>query len=910
MVGCSHLLRELDSLRAQTGGSAPQRPAVLALLREALGQGRQALRSRFETGAGGLETVRGHAHLADQLVRVIYDHAAEDLYPSANPSSGERLAVLALGGYGRGELAPFSDLDLLFLCPYKRTPRIEQMVEAILYFLWDLGFKVGHATRSIDESLRLARRDQTVATNLLDARFLCGEQSLYREFSARFLEEVKREASRRFIKDKLRERDLRHAKTGESRYSLEPHIKKGKGGLRDLQTLLWITKFAYGVKTFRGLRERGLANEREVKTFEKAEYFLWTLRCHLHYLAGRGEECLTFDLQHRIAPRMGYRPHAGTKAVERLMKHYFLVAKDVGSLTRLICAALEEKSNRRLPTTLRQRFDCFTMKSGCLAVGERALFKRDPIQMLQLFWVAQKQDLEIHPETLRWVTVNLRLIDGLRENPDANKLFLEMLCHAERAEDALRTMNEAGVLGRFLPDFGRIVSMMQFNIYHHFTVDEHLIQAVGTLCRIERGLLAEDVPVATKVVKEVISRRVLYLAVLLHDIAKGRREDHSKAGAKIALHVGPRLGLANEEVESVAWLIENHLKMSDTAFKRDLGDPKTIQDFADMVQSMERLRLLLVLTVADIRAVGPGVWTAWKASLLRELYRRTEEVLSGGHVTEGRELHIQKVKDDLREALSTWPAQEIEAHIERFYPSYWLSFDHDSMLRQAAMIREATTQEAPLTITHRIDKYREVTELTLYTADHPGLFSRVAGALATAGAQIDAAKVFTLANGMALDTFYLRDRQTGEAFIRPPRLARLVAYIEEALKGAMRPWPDLDRQKDRWPSRFAVFTVPARILFDNRASDSHTVIEVNGRDHPGLLYDLTYVLTQNGLIIRSAVVTTFGEQVVDTFYVQSALNHKITDCHKLAQVKKHLIAAIEQTGPDDGKAKAKTKRAA
>ncbi len=907
IVRRSALLRSLETLRAASDHGIPERAAVLQILRSTLERGRKRLHARFEDGVGGLETARGSAYLVDQIIRILYDHAAQDLYPSANPTSGEYLTVIAGGGYGRSELAPYSDIDLLFLHPYKRTARVEQVVEATLLFLFDLGFEVGYATRSIDDCVRLAKRDQTVATNLLDSRYLWGDTSLYRDFKARFLKKVQQEPSSCFVEEKLAERDQRHRKTGGSRYSLEPHIKDGKGGLRDLQTLLWIAKFAHGVDSFAELQERGLATREEVRNFEKAEHFLWTLRYHLHDLTGRGEERLTFDLQAQIAPRMGYRRHAGTKAVERLMRHYFLVAKDVGSLTRLICAELQAKSNSRLrdrlPALLRKRFDCFRMKVGRLTIDNKQLFRDQPLQMLYLFRVAQQHDLEIHPECLRWVTMNLRLIDGLRKDAEASKLFLQMLSHKERGEEALRRMNEAGVLGRFLPEFGRIVSQMQFNMYHHFTVDEHLIQAVGVLGRIERGLLKEEAPIASDVIANVLSRRALYLAVFLHDIAKGRREDHSDAGAKVALHLGPRLGLKDEETESIAWLVQNHLVMSDTAFKRDLGDPQTIRNFADRVQSMERLRLLLVLTVADIRAVGPGVWTAWKASLLRDLYRQTEELLSGGHATEGRERRIANAKEALRQALIHWPEALVEAHIARGYPSYWLSFDCDIHVRHARMVRDAEADGAPLTVAHQIDAHREVTELTVYAVDHPGLFSRIAGALAAGGAEIEAAKIFTLANGMALDIFYLRDRQTGEAISRAPRLARLVANIEGTLAGALKPWRDLDVSPAGWPSRYAVFTVPPRVLIDNKASESHTLIEVNGRDRPGLLHDLTYVLTRHNLIIRSAVVTTFGAQVVDSFYVQSALNQKVTDRQKLSRVRKRLLEAIDGVKASPSKTK-------
>ncbi|MEO1192727.1 MAG: [protein-PII] uridylyltransferase [Pseudomonadota bacterium] len=906
----ANVMKTLAALRAEHAGGPAERGAILQALRSALRQADEELRRRFEASNHGPETVHARAAMVDSLIRALYDHAADDLYPTANPSSGERLAVVAVGGYGRGELAPYSDLDLLFLYPYKMTARVEQIIEALLYYLWDLGFKVGHATRTVDDSLRLARRDQTIATNLLDARFLWGDQSLFLEFKTRFRSEVMKEEANSFLQAKLTERDERHKKTGDSRYSLEPHIKDGKGGLRDLQSLLWIAKFAHGVSSFQELQDRGLASKREVATFERAESFLWTLRCHLHYCTGRGEERLTFDRQPQIAQRMGYRGSVANKSVERFMKHYFLIAKSVGSLTRLVCADLEAKTTRRLrdrlPALLRRRFDDFQMKAGRLTVEDQKLFREEPIQMLRLFRLAQQHDLEIHPESLRWVTRNLRLIDALRDDPAANKLFLDLLCHAERGEEALARMNECGLLGRFLPDFGRVVSQMQFNMYHHFTVDEHLIRSIGILGRIENGKLAEEAPVATEIFPKILSRRVLYVALLLHDIAKGRPGDHSDVGAEIALKVGPRLGLNAEETETASWLVRQHLKMSDTAFKRDLDDPQTIRGFVEEVQSMERLRLLLVLTVADIRAVGPGVWTAWKASLLRDLYWRAEELLSGGHATEGREARVAAAKEALRAALPDWPASDVEAHIQRGYPSYWLSFDGETHARHAELVRDAEASQAPLTITNRVDRYREVTELTVYTADHPGLFSRIAGALAAAGANIEVAKIFTLANGMALDVFYLHDSQTGEALCKPARLARLATYIEQTLAGAMQPWRDLDQYRAKPSSRLQVFTVTPRVLVDNRASATHTVIEINGRDRPGLLHDVTFALTTTGLIIHNAVITTYGERVVDSFYVQNALNQKVLDRAKLARLKKRLATVI------DGKHKrpAKTKRAA
>ncbi len=900
IVSRRRLLARLDEVIADRAPGPDQRVAVLALLKTALAEGRAEVRRRFDAGASGTATVRAESYLVDQLVRVVFDHVGERLYPLANPSTGERLSLVAIGGYGRGELAPQSDIDLLFLLPYKLTPRSEQVVEETLYFLWDLGFKVGHATRSVTECIRLAKGDVTICTSLLEARWLWGDQDLFRELRRRFAREVQAHGQAKFIEAKLVERASRHQRFGGSRYSLEPNIKEGKGGLRDLHTLFWIAKYIDNVDDIAKLVDRKVFTAAEVRRFEKAQNFLWTLRCHTHYRAGRADERLTFDLQKAIAPLMGFTNHAGLSDVERFMKRYFLVAKEVGDLTRIFCAAIEAEHNRRsrfrLPSLRRRRkVEGFGLERDRLTVPDGGVFANDPVEMLRIFHVAQKHDLDIHPQALRWITQNLKRVNkALHQDERANELFMEMLTSEHDPEITLRRLNEAGVLGRFLPDFGRVVAQMQYNMYHHYTVDEHTIFAIGILHAIEQGRLASEAPIASDVVHKVLSRRVLYMAVLLHDIAKGRQGDHSVLGAKVAEKVCPRFGFTPAETETVAWLVLHHLAMSDTAFKRDIDDPKTIHDFADRVQSPERLRLLLVLTVADIRAVGPGVWNAWKAALLRDLYWRTEALLSGGLAAQGRDARVKAAKEALKEKLKAagWPGKEITAHLRRGYPSYWSGLDGEAHLRHARLVRDAEASGRPLTIDTRVDRYREATEVTVYAADHPGLFSRIAGAMAVAGASITAARIFTLSNGMALDSFYVEDA-SGGPFDQPGKLARLSAAIEQCLAGRMKPLSELAAQKSPIPSRLRVFKVSPQVLIDNKASRSHTVVEVNGRDRPGLLYQVTLALTRLNLIIKSARIATFGERAVDVFYVQDALGGKIEDKARLRHIEKKLIAALE-----------------
>jgi [protein-PII] uridylyltransferase len=869
------------------------RPALLAILREALAKGRAEIRRRFEDAGplhnDGPAVLAATSYLMDQLIRVVFDFANQHAYPAANPSAAERLGLVATGGYGRGELAPLSDLDLLFLRPYKQTPHGEQIVEFMLYLLWDLGLKVGHATRTVDECLRYADRDITIRTALLETRYLWGDRELYDQLTKGFAAKFFIGDGRDFVEAKLVERDQRHQRMGDSRYVVEPNVKEGKGGLRDLHTLFWIAKYLYRVTQPAELVDKGVLTREEARQFERSERFLTTVRCHIHYLTGRADDRLSFDLQRDLASRLGYQDRPGSRGVERFMKHYYLHAKMVGDLTRIFVAALED-SRRRKPKlaalwqTLRPRqLEGFRLDGERLAVGNPAGFVKDPVAMMRLFQVAQENDLDIHPATLRLITQSIRLVDPLRGDPEANRLFMAMMTSTHDPETTLRRLNEAGVFGRFIPDFGRIVAQTQHDMYHTYTVDEHTIRAIGILAQIESGKLKEELPLASEIVHKIASRQALYLAVLLHDIAKGRGGDHSQLGAEVALQLGPRLGLSAAETETVSWLVRYHLAMSNTAFQRDLMDRKTIEDFTALVQSPERLRLLLVLTVCDIRAVGPNVWNGWKAALLRQAYYAAEQVLSGGTLTGGRAERIKAVQAEVSQKLLGWTDAEKEEHFARGYAPYWLSFDADRLVRQAELVRRAEREKKPLAIEHRIDAQRSVTEVTIYTLDTHGLFARLAGAMAVSGANIVDAKIFTLANGMALDTFWIQDLE-GKPFDGPQRLARLAARVELALSNRLDIQRELDAQRGSWPKRDQIFTVQPRVLMDNNASDTFTVIEVNGRDRPGFLHVVTRALTRLNLQIATAHITTYGERAVDVFYVKDLFGLKIVNQDKLKQI--------------------------
>jgi [protein-PII] uridylyltransferase len=893
------LYEEISILRADALTDSERRKAVLNKLRFALNLGQKEVRTQFDRAkSSGKRAGENLTFLFDQLIRISHDIAEEE-YPSANPTSADRLSIVAVGGYGRRELAPFSDIDLLFLFPYKQTPRGEQVVEYVLYLLWDLGIKIGHSTRSTDDCVRLARQDLTIRTALLEARYLWGDQELFLSFRKSFQNRVVAGSALEFVEGKLAERDARHKKLGDSRYLVEPNVKDGKGGLRDLQTLFWIAKYTYQASTVGDLVSHGVLSELESKNFAKDHNFLWTVRFHLHYLAERSEDRLTFDLQTKLAKRMNYSDRAGASGVERFMKHYYLVAKDIGDLTRIFCASIEADSVRK-PFIKLPRFGLprdlkgFSLYRDRLTVSDDKMFERDPLAMIRLFYVGQQQGLDIHPYALRLMTQNLRKLDSkLQKDPEANRLFIEIMTSPDEPEIALTRMSEAGVLGRFLPDFGRVVGQTQHDMYHVYTVDEHTIQAIGLLASIERGERRKEHPLVSEVLPMVGSRKALYVSVLLHDIAKGRGGNHSEIGAQVAKKICPRLGLNSEETETVEWLVKQHLALSNVAQKRDLSDSKTISDFANLVQSLERLRLLLCLTVVDMRATGPTVWNNWKAELLRELYYSTADVLSGSQLNHTDSRRVDIAKTSLHACLSDWPDKDVEAQLSRGYPGYWLTFDTDTLERQAHLMRSAEVSGELLSIDSRVVNDLDVTEVTIYTQDHPGLFSLIAGAFAAVGASVVDAKVFTTPQGMALDVFRLQDFNE-RAFDEPLALDRMALQIERSIAGEMK----LDETQAEHifvAARTRVFTVAPRVIIDNQASATHTVIEINGRDRPGFLFSVTQALYSLSLQISSSKISTYGERAVDVFYVKDGFGMKVTHKDRALKIRKELLKAIDDS---------------
>lgn len=894
-----------DRLIAAAAADDP-RAAAVAALKTALEEGRAEAMSRL--GAlrdSGPRVARAIAAVTDQIVCGALDFAANHLNPHPAPAEND-LTVVAVGGYGRGEMAPYSDVDLLFLTPVRQTEWDQATIEATLYLLWDLKLKVGHSVRSVADCTRLAREDITIRTALLEKRFIWGDATLADELRTKLRKDLFLSTAQEFVEAKLAERDARHARHGGSRYLVEPNLKESKGGLRDLQTLFWISKYVYDVEEVGELISKGVIKADEAEVFAAAESFLWTVRCHLHDLAGRAQEQVTFDFQVELANRLGFEDRDGKRGVEVFMQRYFRHAQEVGELTRFFCAALEADQKKARPTlgAMIRAFafrgnnetddEDFYIRDGRIDIRSEQLFDNEPIKIFHLFKEGLRTGALIHPNAHRILMRKLHLVDdALRANPEANEVFMWLLTQSGDPERALRRMNETGVLGAFIPEFGRIVALMQFNMYHHYTVDEHTILAIASLQRLIDGELIEDLPYASQIMKKGVDLKVLYLAIFFHDIGKGDPRPHQIVGAEIAEKVCPRLGLDEGQTEMVVWLVRNHLIMSDVAQKRDISDPATVRAFADQVRSVERLRLLLVLTALDIRAVGPATWNNWKAQLLRSLYSDTLALLGVGNERLSREDRVADVKAQLREQLTSWKPEEIDAWLDRHYAPYWLGLDLDTLARLAEMGRTARPDQ----VNSRFDgdTGHDATRCCLYIADHPGLFSRMAGAFALGGASVKDARIFTSSDGMTSAVFWLQDGK-GKP-LETSKHERLKKAIHRSLRGEVVARDELKPRRNL-KKRERPFEVPTTITFDNESSEIYTVIEVDTRDRVGLLYDLTRALAAANVNISSAVITTYGEQVVDSFYVKDLFGFKISAETKHKAIEKRLRDAIRRAADE------------
>ena len=897
------LVRQTQNSKQSKGKKNNNRNEILSALNNVIDSARtNAEKSLFEHGSG-LRTARSISKFQDDLIKIIYEYVINYVCLSNDPKEEQNLCLVAVGGYGRGTLAPFSDIDLLFLYPNKLTTWTESVIENILYILWDLGFKVGHATRNLQQCIKSSKSDFTIRTSILEARYILGRIELFNNLIDKFNEEIVAKTADEFIEMKLEERDQRHLTYGSSRYLVEPNIKESKGGLRDLHTLFWIGKYLYRPEKIEDLiKNHQFLTRTEFNRFAKAEDFLWVVRCHLHFLSDRDNEILTFDKQLELASRLGYSTRDGQRDVERFMKHYFMTAKEVGNLTRIVCSSLEDRSIKSEPRlykvfdnifTLKKKNENFYTRKGRLYKKDEFDFHKNRIDLIRLFMISDQDNVLLSPQIIQSITRSLRYIDSsVRNSKSANKVLLDIFSNATDPEVTLRTMNDTGVLGKFLPEFGKVEGMSLFNLYHNFTVDEHLLKTVGHMNKIIKGEFEQPHPFNRDFSARLENKRVLLIAAFLHDIGKGRKQDHSIIGANIAEKICSRLGMKKNEIEQVSWLIKYHLYMSDVAQKRDLYDIKTIVDFASIVKNQTNLDNLLALTVADIISVGPNIWNAWKSGLLKTLYLQTTDYFNGESTSEQKSINAKfEAQDKFTEHVRDWPKKLISSYLARFSDSYWLTTSLEDQIRHAQILKDKDSKDISLEIFGSKNEQNNTTSITLIGPDYPNLLATLAGACLLLDANIVDAQIETTVDGIAIDTISVSREFNDQDEDR--RIGKISQIIKDSLGGALSLDTELSKKKKNVQHE-KTFKVRNKINITNELSQNSTVVEVEARDKPGLLFQITNILKETNINIKSAHIVTFGERANDIFYITNLFGEKIDSEEKLNRIRDLILSSLKE----------------
>ena len=877
------------------------RDQLFKILKIQMDHNKKLIKNKFLATSDGSLNVGLNVILIDSLLKVIFKNS----YFHSLGNKHYQFTLIAVGGYGRGELSPHSDLDILFLLPNKLrkndTKKIENVVELILYILWDLGYTVGHSTRTIDDCIEKSRSDLTISTSLLEKRFVAGNNDIYDLLNNKFKTFIDNTKTLDFVEAKLKESETRHKRFGESRYVVEPNVKDGKGGLRDLHTLIWILKFAYKVDTISKLINVGALTKEEAVPFAEAQRFLLSVRCHLHYRANREDDRLAMDAQLEIAKSMNFKNTITHKDVERFMKRYFLATKTVGNLTRIFCAAIETEFNKPLRMSFlsfkkRENITPFRLEVGRLFSYEREILTENPINIIKLFYISHINNIDIHPKTLRQITSLRKLINlKVRKNVEANKMFLDILTGDKDPTRTLRLMNEANILGQFIPEFQKIVGLMQFDMYHSYTVDEHTIFTISNLHSLRSGKFSDFAPLTSSAILEIKSYKSLFVAMLLHDIAKGKKGDHSENGSLIASKICPRLGLNKEETKMVEWLVLHHLLMSKTAFRYELGDPKVIKNFAKQVRSIDKLKSLLALTVADIRGVGPDVWNDWKGALIKELYIKTYDLLKPPQEISKITEPLKSSKELLIRYLNNKGVNDldIKTYCSKFYNNYWGTFNLPSVVNHYEIFTSMKNYSKKLEVYLSNDSKLKATELLVITPDHHGLFSQISGLVASSGYDIVSAKIITRSDGYALDTFFLQNKERkpiSDINLRK----KLIETITKGLEGNFNIEKALNIKWKEIPARFRAVKAPIRVIIDNKTSDQYTILDIKCKNAPGVLYKITKIITSLGLQINTANVSTYGDRVVDIFYLKNAFGSKVDDNTTIEKVKNSILEELKE----------------
>jgi [protein-PII] uridylyltransferase len=861
---------------------------------------RAELAERHFAGASGGEIVAAMTGAMDDLISALF-HYADAEHDRRYPRLNQKITVVARGGYGRGELNPQSDVDLLFLHDYKRGPYAEIVTELMLHALWDAGLTVGHGVRTAKECVRLANEDLKEKTALLDARLLCGDEKLYAELDKLLIADVLNRNQDKFFKTKLEESRKRHAQYGDSIYLLEPQIKEGEGGLRDLHTAMWLAKVKYKVHSLEELVQKAVLTEPEAAEVIEARDFLWRVRNSLHFLSGRHFDQITFEMQERIEPMLGFRPEPGQAAGSALMRAYYQHAATINRFAEGLIARVTENSPggrffRRTPT--RKIRPGVIVQQNLLSIADPNLFKEDPLNLITIYADCEAHGVGLSGSAYQLVRDSLDLIDDkMRRDPRVTTALMTILSGRSRVADTLEAMHLSGVLGAIIPEFGNLYARVLHDLYHIYTVDRHSLVAVRELERLRGGEFKDPTPLLTEVARELDRLPLVFLALLLHDIGKGHGHDHHERGASLTAEVSARLGLDSEEVDLVVFLVRNHLMMSQVAQKGDLDDQTTVEEFARTVGSIDRLKALYLLTYADMRAVAPKVYNNWRDMLLSDLYMRALKVLEQGDreaVDPARRLAT--VKDGVRETLlaAGAPHADVAEFLDEMPDRYFFTVPEPDIPLHFDLMRQLTDHPLVCRIRHFPDL--EFSEFIVVTRDRPGLFSMIAGALTANNLNILSARITTRTNGIAMDVFRVSHLAgAGSMAMEDSRWLRVERDLERVITGEQ----DIAAlvaaaHQVQSAGRKFVRRVPTEVTVDNRTSEQFTVIDVFTQDRVGLLFAITHTLFKLGLRIHLARISTNADQALDVFYVSDRTGGKITDLDQMRELKSTLLEKAEQ----------------
>jgi len=885
-----------ESLKGDGKSFDEKRGAYLAAAREFLEHFREELKRGHREGENGIQVVEAITAMTDSLVTRLFTTILADLKIST--STGQ-LALVAIGGYGRGELNPFSDLDLMFLYSGKDSKRVEEVANRLLYFLWDLRLDVGYSVRTLPDCLEMSNSDNTVKTALLDARLLMGSEPLYHELKKLMVSQVLAKRSDAFITEKLQELKTRREKYGSSVYILEPNLKEGEGCLRDLHSAMWVAKIKYKVDDPRELVIKGVLSEEELAVYYSSLDYLWRIRNELHYAAGRKNDQLTFDAQINLARFFGYEDKDKVLAVEQFMQDFYLHASRVEHFSSLLiakCAQREEGARKILGYfTRRPVGEGFFVMKGELVVPEISLIEMEPVRLIKIFEYAQKQGVGLSLATKGMIRESLDLVnDKFRRSKEANASFINILQSEKGVPETLQQMHHLGFLNRFIPEFERIYCKVQHDVYHIYTVDTHTLFAMEEIVRLWKGEHKDTLPLLTQLAQEVDKRWLLLLAVMLHDIGKGSGGGHAEIGADLSRTIARRMGLNKEDSDRLQFLVRQHLLLAHIAQRRDLHDERMIIQFARQMEKSENLKMLYLLTYADIKAVGPDVWTEWKALLLQELYEKAFQVLERGDFKlEASGDRVKRVKRAIFDMLKDeYPQQLIKDELQALTTRHLLSYGTEIIAGHVRTLLTLSEQsDLVVKVSHETDK--GYSNCTVCTFDVPGLFSKITGVMAANGMNILGAQIHTNTNEKVLDILQVNSPQ-GFVITDENRWARLESDLKQVLAGDVR--VSVLVAKRHRPSILtdkAKPTVPARVEIDNEVSSDYTVIDIYAHDKVGLLYSITSTLTKLGLYIGVSKISTKVDQVADVFYVKDIFGQKLTDPEKLEEITRALLTAID-----------------